>query len=76
MAALDGYFNLPTVDYIPLSACAILVGAPVLIAFSFVKPTPSAPWNKFPKFLRLSPWFLGMLWLVAGWVALSPHIVK
>ena len=62
---LDGYFDLPHPLSVPVSAYAVLVGVPFVIAATFRKPALhiSSP-ESLRRFVRFSPFGLCGLWLI------------
>jgi hypothetical protein len=61
--ALDGYYDLPHVGPILVSALVFLVLAPLVVATCFFVPASGvASPRPIQNFVRLSPWFLSMLW--------------
>src|SRR6478609_4100149 len=65
IAACDGYFDLPHLLSVPLSASVVLLGVPFIVVFSVRGPAPdiSLP-ESLRRFIRYSPFYLGGLWMV------------
>jgi len=72
LIALDGNLDLPQLFSVPVSAYAVLIGVPLVVAMSFRRPVPT---NTSPellrRFLHFSPFGLTGLWLISVVIALS-----
>jgi hypothetical protein len=69
----EGYFllDLPHPFSVPFTVYISLVGLPFIIIPSFRATTPSVSLESSRKFIRISPWFLTVLWLCFAFVLIA-----